>query len=149
MDKRRHYEDELREAGKRDIRESRRRLSGFTVRDFAEAIYGEEFTRLIYGEDGGRIPISEVDLRTSLAGDGIKTRLETKPTYGERTNLSKSEREEARRLLSEQARIAENAALQAAGSPSSDTHVDDMIERISNMTEAERMAVLRKLFGGS
>lgn len=54
---------------KKDIVEARQRLGDFTLRDFSEGLFGEEFTQIVYGEKGGEVKMSE--LRMSMSGSPI------------------------------------------------------------------------------
>lgn len=49
-----------------EIVKHRQRLDEFSVRDFAEGLFGEEFTEIVYGKDGGSMKMG--DLKFSMQG---------------------------------------------------------------------------------
>lgn len=53
---------------KKDILDTRTRLDEFSLRDFSEGLFGEEYTEIVYGKEGGKIRMG--DLKMSMTGAG-------------------------------------------------------------------------------
>jgi hypothetical protein len=50
----------------REIRETREKLDEFTLRDFADGLFGEDYAHMIYGAEGGNIKMG--DLKFNMTG---------------------------------------------------------------------------------
>ncbi len=55
-----------RESNKKDILDARARLDEFTLRDFSDAVFGEDYSHIVYGAEGGSIKMG--DLKFSMQG---------------------------------------------------------------------------------
>ena len=83
--------------GLRDVKETRRKLGEFSVRDMHEAIYGGDFTKLVLGEHGGEnTKMRDVAVDFKGTPDG---QLRTRVTSQEQLTHNPASAEEIDRVL--------------------------------------------------
>jgi hypothetical protein len=55
---------------KKEMLDTREKLGEFTLRDFAEGLYGEDFAHIVYGAEGGSIKMN--DLKFKMNGNATE-----------------------------------------------------------------------------
>ena len=56
-----------REQSKKEMLETRDKLGEFTLRDFADGLFGEDFSHIVYGAEGGSVKMN--DLKFKMSGN--------------------------------------------------------------------------------
>lgn len=139
-----------REDAQRDIRESRKKLGQFSVRDTVEAVYGTEYAQQMLGDEGGKDILMEEltvssDLReqagldrTDVGGNRLPT---NKPDGTDISNTVDA--------LSEQERVAEEAIEESVNNYYTQDAAlyrkQDIAKSINEMLPEEKEEIIRLL----
>lgn len=142
-------EKELREAVD-DIRSTRTKLGSMTVRDTMEAVYGEAYTRQMLGDDGGKdVLMEELSAIDDLLEANGKDRRDVGGNRLPQRQLSGGERDDARKALEEQERVADRAVGESLDNwikeDSKAYKAKAVADDINNMLPEERAEVIRLL----
>jgi hypothetical protein len=137
----------------RDIKETRRVLGQFSVRDTVEAVYGDAYAQRVFGDEGGKdVLMEELSARDDLieAAGGKRTDVgDNRLGAKNLSDLEQSDRGDLRSALADQEELAEKAAHDSVDTFfKEDGKVykkQNIVEDISNMLPEEKEEIIRLL----